>query len=98
MPTPAAFDKVLTFARERASLMPHAKGSCPSYLAPVMVLAYSARLRGIEVCTLNDTHKQPTGIHAQRRKGSRDTLIEWDPEMIEAWGNPPAFSGRQKWS
>ncbi len=65
--------------------MPHAKGSCPSYLAPVMVLAYSARLRGIEVCTLNDTHKQPTGIHAQRRKGSRDTLIEWDPEMIEAW-------------
>ncbi|MGW8277037.1 site-specific integrase [Xanthomonas axonopodis] len=85
MPTPAAFDKVLTFARERGSRPPHTKGSCPSYLAPVMVLAYSARLRGIEVCTLNDTHKQPTGIHAQRRKGSRDTLTEWDPEMIEAW-------------
>jgi len=47
MPTTDAYRSVLEFARERGSLTPHTKGSFPSYLAPVMVLAYSVRLRGI---------------------------------------------------
>lgn len=85
MPTPGAFEKVLAFARERGTLPSHTKGSCPSYLAPVMVLAYSARLRGIEVCTLTDAHRRHEGIHGERRKGSRDSVTEWDEEMVEAW-------------
>jgi site-specific recombinase XerC len=85
MPTPGAFEKVLAFARERGALPSHTKGSCPSYLAPVMVLAYSARLRGIEVCTLTDAHRRHEGIHGQRRKGSRDSVTEWDEEMVRAW-------------
>jgi hypothetical protein len=50
-----------------------------------MVLAYSVRLRGIEVCTLTDAHRQADGIHSNRRKGSRDNVTEWDAAMIEAW-------------
>jgi len=46
MPTPEAFAKVLAFARERGARSPHTKGSCPAYIAPAMVLAFSARLRG----------------------------------------------------
>jgi len=41
-----------------------------------MVLAYSARLRDIEVCTLTDTHRMQEGVHGQRRKGSRDSVTE----------------------
>lgn len=85
MPTPEAFDVVLAFARERGARTPHTKGSCPSYLAPAMVLAYSARLRGIEVCTLTDAHRLKQGVHGQRRKGSRASVTEWDDEMIRAW-------------
>ncbi|OLK00124.1 integrase [Xanthomonas oryzae pv. oryzae] len=85
MPTPDAFEAVLQFARERGALKPHTKGSFPSYLPPVMVLAYSARLRGIEVCSLTDAHRLEHGVHASRRKGSRDTLTTWDAHMTEAW-------------
>jgi hypothetical protein len=50
-----------------------------------MILAYSVRLRGIEVCTLTDAHRQVDGIHSNRRKGSRNNVTEWDAAMIEAW-------------
>ncbi|WP_406235037.1 integrase [Isoptericola jiangsuensis] len=50
-----------------------------------MILAYSVRLRGIEVCTLTDAHRQVEGVHSNRRKGSRDNVTEWDEAMIEAW-------------
>ncbi|HFF3032310.1 TPA: tyrosine recombinase XerC [Stenotrophomonas maltophilia] len=85
MPTPDAFAKVLTFARERGARRPHTKGSCPAYIAPAMVLAFSARLRGIEVCTLTDAHRLDQGVHGERRKGSRASVTEWNEEMIEAW-------------
>jgi hypothetical protein len=85
MPTPSAFAKVLAFARERGARAPHTKGSCPPYLAPAMVLAYSARLRGIEVCTLTDAHRLDQGVHGERRKGSRDSVTEWDDDMAAAW-------------
>lgn len=85
MPTPGAFDLVLAFARERGKRPSHTKGSCPSYIAPVMVLAYCARLRGIEVCSLTDAHRLQQGVHGQRRKGSRDSVTEWDDEMSAAW-------------
>lgn len=85
MPSQEAFRAVLAFARERGALGENIKGSFPDYLAPVMVLAYSVRLRGIEVCTLTDAHRQEDGIRSNRRKGSRDNVTEWDPAMIEAW-------------
>lgn len=85
MPTPEAFKAVLQFARERGAYPSNKAGAFPSYLAPVMVLAYSVRLRGIEVCTLTDAHRQVDGIHSNRRKGSRDNVTEWDTAMIEAW-------------
>lgn len=50
-----------------------------------MVLAFSARLRGIEVCTLTDAHHLDRGVHGERRKGSRASITEWNDEMIEAW-------------
>lgn len=85
MPTPEAFAKVLAFARERGARPPHTKGSCPAYIAPAMVLAFSARLRGIEVCTLTDAHRLEQGVHGERRKGSRASITEWNDEMTEAW-------------
>lgn len=85
MPTPDAFAKVLAFARERGARAPHTKGSCPGYLAPAIVLAFSARLRGIEVCTLTDAHRLDQGVHGDRRKGSRASITEWNDEMTEAW-------------
>lgn len=85
MPTPDAYDVVLAFARQRGASPSHTKGSCPAYIAPVIVLAYSARLRGIEVCTLTDAHRLQEGVHGQRRKGSRDSVTEWDDAMTAAW-------------
>jgi len=85
MPTPEAFQAVLQFARERGAYPTNKAGAFPSYLAPVMILAYSVRLRGIEVCTLTDAHRQVDGIHSNRRKGSRDNVTEWDAAMIDAW-------------
>lgn len=85
MPSQEAFRAVLAFARERGALPSNAKGSFPDYLAPVMILAYSVRLRGIEVCTLTDAHRQAEGVHSNRRKGSRDNVTEWDAAMIGAW-------------
>lgn len=87
MPTPEAYRAVLAFARERGALPSNALGRVSDYLAPVMVLAYSVRLRGIEVCTLTDAHRQEEGIHSNRRKGSRDNITEWDDEMLQAWND-----------
>lgn len=85
MPSQEAFRAALAFARERGALPTNAKGSFPDYLAPVMILAYSVRLRGIEVCTLTDAHRQTEGVQSNRRKGSRDNVTEWDAAMIGAW-------------
>lgn len=85
MPSREAFAAVLAFARERGAFPPHTKGSFPSYLAPVMVLAYSVRLRGVEVCTLSDAHRLEQGIQSNRRKGSRDNVTRWDTETEQAW-------------
>lgn len=85
MPSQAAFRAVLAFARERGALPCNAPGRVSDYLAAVMVLAYSVRLRGIEVCTLTGAHRLDEGIQSNRRKGSRDNVTEWDQEMVDAW-------------
>lgn len=50
-----------------------------------MVLAYSVRLRGVEVCTLTDAHRLKQGIQSNRRKGSLDNVTLWDAETTAAW-------------
>ncbi|WP_309683192.1 integrase [Stenotrophomonas sp. SORGH_AS_0321] len=50
-----------------------------------MVLAYSEPLRGIEACTLADARQLHEGVHDQRRKGSRDSVTEWEDATTAAW-------------
>jgi len=85
MPTPEAFAAVRNFAAERGNRVAHSAGSVAPYLAPVMTIAYHCRLRGIEVVTLTDAHATPDGIRSNRRKGSRDNVTAWSPELRAAW-------------
>jgi len=54
-------------------------GSCPAYLGYVMELAYLCRLRGIEAVTLTDANELENGVQTNRRKGSRDNVVQWPP-------------------
>ncbi|WP_235567568.1 MULTISPECIES: integrase [unclassified Lysobacter] len=94
MPEPEEFAAVLKFARERGQRKAHTEGSVAPYLAPVMVLAYNLRLRGIEVNTLTDAHADDVGIRSNRRKGSRDNLTLWNDELREAWTFLQAYRKR----
>jgi site-specific recombinase XerC len=85
MPEPAAFVAVLNFAKARAALPLHSKGSVPRYMPAVMVLAYNARLRGIEVTDLTDADALKEGVRCSRRKGSRDNITAWNDELRWAW-------------
>lgn len=85
MPEPAAFRAVLKFARQRARLPLHSKGSVPPYIPAVMLLAYHGRLRGIEVTDLTDAHHQEAGLLCERRKGSLDSITPWNRELRWAW-------------
>jgi integrase len=85
MPERDVFALVLEFARERGARTAHTRGSGPPYLAPAMVIAHAVRLRGIEVNTLTDAHALPEGILSNRRKGSRDNITRWTPELRAAW-------------
>lgn len=85
MPQPHAFLAVLEFAKARAALPLHSKGSVPPYMPAVMVLAYNARLRGIEVTDLSDADALREGVRCARRKGSRDNITAWNEELRWAW-------------
>lgn len=85
MPTPAAYEAVIAFARAGAAVKAHVKGSLSPYLWATMEIAYRCRLRGIEVVTLTDAHHTPKGIATNRRKGSRDNIVLWTPGLREAW-------------
>lgn len=85
VPAVDTFRALQTFARERGALLPHTKGSVAPYLASVMEIAYTARLRGIEVVTLTDAHALPEGLLSNRRKGSRDNVTRWNPALRAAW-------------
>jgi len=51
-----------------------------------MELAYLMRLRQIEVRTLTrpDCTKYVDGVHARRRKGSREQIVEWSERLRAA--------------
>lgn len=85
MPTPAALEAVIAFARAGAAIRAHTKGSLSPYLWATMEIAYRCRLRGIEVVTLTDAHATEVGIATNRRKGSRDNVVPWIPSLREAW-------------
>lgn len=85
MPDPQAFMAVLEFAKARAGLPLHSKGSIAPYMPAVMVLAYNARLRGIEVTELTDADAMREGVRCSRRKGSRDNITAWNEDLRWAW-------------
>lgn len=85
MPEPEAFEAVLAFAKERAALPLHSKGAVSPYMPAVMMLAYNARLRGIEVTDLTDAYKREEGVFSSRRKKSRDTITAWNDDLRWAW-------------
>lgn len=85
MPAHDAFGAVLAYARTRGAKKAHSEGSSPSYLAPLMHIAYLCRLRGIEAVTLTEGNATDEGILSNRRKGSRDNITRWTPELRAAW-------------
>lgn len=85
IPEPTTMRAVIEYARERGALVARRKGAQPPYLWAVAELAYRCRLRGIEVVTLTDAHAGKDGIHTNRRKGSRDNITGWSPELRAAW-------------
>lgn len=50
-----------------------------------MEIGYLCRLRGVEIITLTDAHAMEEGLHTNRRKRSRDNLVEWPPRLRAAW-------------
>jgi integrase len=84
LPTPDAYAAVLKFAREGAARKAHTKGSCAPYLPLAMELGYLCRLRPVETITLTDAHVLADGLQTNRRKGSRDNVVLWNPRLRAA--------------
>lgn len=91
MPERDAMVKVISYARARGQLPTRSKGSGPGYLAPLMTIAFACRLRGIEALTLTDANETAEGIRTNRRKGSRDNIARWTPELRAAWEEAKAL-------
>lgn len=85
LPTDAAYIKLLAFARDRAARTARTEGSVPPYLWMIMELGYLCRLRGIETLTLTESQATVEGLHTNRRKRSRDSLVEWSTRLRLAW-------------
>jgi len=68
-----------------------AKNKSPAYLPIVMELCYLLAARGIEVTDLTIASANKVGIHVKRRKGSRDTLINWTDRLEAAWATALAL-------
>ncbi|ALN85088.1 site-specific recombinase, phage integrase family [Lysobacter capsici] len=83
-PKDQAYVSLVAFARERGQLKPHSKGSQPPYLAAVAEIAFSCRLRGVEVCDLNDADILAEGLQNRRRKGSLTNITAWNPRLQAA--------------
>lgn len=87
LPTDKDMDALISYAQAKGCDYPTRGviGSCPTYLWIVMELAYLCRLRGIEVVTLTDANETPEGVLTNRRKGSRDNIVQWTPRLRKAW-------------
>lgn len=84
-PSTANYIALLEFAKSRGQRQARSAGSVAPYLWLVMELGYLCRLRGIETITLTEAHASVDGIRTNRRKGSRDNLVEWTPRLRAVW-------------
>lgn len=55
------------------------------YLWIFMEIAWLARLRPIETLTLSDANELKDGLLTNRRKQSRDNIVEWSPRLLAAF-------------
>jgi hypothetical protein len=85
LPPPDVYAAVVAYARERGALKAHAKGSVPPYLWMVAEIGYLCRLRGIETNTLVEAQGEAGGLRTDRRKGSRNNTVDWNPRLRAAW-------------
>jgi site-specific recombinase XerD len=86
--------RVTAYAAECGALKARTEGSVAPYLWIVLELAYLCRLRPIEAITLTDAHASAEGVHTNRRKGSRDSLVRWSPRLRAAWDAAAALRER----
>lgn len=84
-PKDDAYIALRDFAKARGARTAHTEGSAPPYLWLVMELGYLCRLRGIETITLTEAHGEKEGLRTNRRKGSRDNLVQWTPRLRAVW-------------
>ena len=70
---PLPLQEILFFERANTA---HREGALVAHLWPAVERMYLCRLRGIEVITLADDAELPNGLMTNRRKGSRDNIVE----------------------
>lgn len=85
LPSTDVYTALRNFARDRGGRVAHTEGSVAPYLWLVMELGYLCRLRGIETITLTEANAEAEGLRTNRRKRSRDSLVEWTPRLRAAW-------------
>lgn len=85
LPELDAYERIISFAKDRAQITSRRKGALPPYLWCVIEICYLCRLRGIEAITLTDANETDLGVNTNRRKGSRDNIVSWTPRLREAW-------------
>jgi hypothetical protein len=91
LPEHQAYEALLAFAKERGALQAHSKGSVPPYLWIVYQLGYLCRLRGIEANTLTEANAEKEGLRTNRRKRSKDNIVEWNDSLRAAWDAALAY-------
>lgn len=91
LPPETVYAAVVAYARERGARKAHSSGSVPPYLWMVAELGYLCRLRGIETNTLVEAQGEADGLRTDRRKGSRNNLVEWSPRLRTAWDAALAY-------
>ncbi|QDH70888.1 site-specific integrase [Marilutibacter alkalisoli] len=84
-PSTETYTALLRFVQSGAALRGRAAGSLPPYLPWAMEIGYLCRLRGIETITLTEAHATDDGLRTNRRKGSRDNIVQWTPRLRAAW-------------
>ncbi len=93
LPTPEVYDAVISYARDRGQRKAHTDGSVAPYLWIVAEIGYLCRLRGIETNTLVESQGDEEGLHTDRRKGSRNNVVQWSPRLRAAWDAALAYRG-----
>ena len=94
LPSSEAYSALLQHAIACAALPSRSRGSLPPYLPIAMELGYLCRLRGIETLTLTEAQATDVGIRTNRRKGSRDNVVQWTPRLRAVWDSALAYRKR----